>query len=284
MIRRFELHEFCLGGFLLVMTVWLFAAHGVTEQLAWLFGGQLAGMLVLAAWGSRKPDSAGRWRCRLAWCAIVINVSYVAMRAAVPAVHPVSFDSHLSNADISILGSPIALITKPVMRAWLTEILNFCYFIFYPWLISAWLRFSFRDAVTIRRLCTGMFTIYGIGFFGYLLTPAAGPQFFADLASVLNFPLEGGFFTRLQNGIVERGCNRVDAFPSLHCAVSAFLLWLEWGYARRIFFVMLAPCVGLWFSTVYLRHHYLVDVFAGFTLTAVTIAASHLWEKNRTSS
>jgi membrane-associated phospholipid phosphatase len=76
----------------------------------------------------------------------------------------------------------------------------------------------------------------------------------------------------------------VDAFPSLHCAVSAFLLWLEWGHARRIFFVMLAPCVGLWFSTVYLRHHYLVDVFAGFTLTAVTIAASHLWEKNRTSS
>jgi membrane-associated phospholipid phosphatase len=284
MIRRFELHEFCLGGFLLVMTLWLFAARGIAEPLVWLFGGQFAGTLLLAVWASRRPDSAARWRCRLAWCAIVINVSYVAMRSAVPAVHPASFDSLLSNADIRILGAPIAVLTKPITHAWLTEVLNFCYFIFYPWLISVWLRFSFRDAATIRRLCAGIFTIYGVGFFGYLLVPAAGPQFFAELAPVLNFPLEGGFFTRLQNGIVENGCNRVDAFPSLHCAVSAFLLWFDWHHARRAFFVMLTPCIGLWFSTVYLRHHYLIDVIAGFALTAATIATIRIWEKNRTSS
>ena len=140
------------------------------------------------------------------------------------------------------------------------------------------------DVAVLRRLCAGTFTIYGIGLLGYALVPAGGPHFFPELAAVLGPELEGGFMTQLQARIVADGCIRVDAFPSLHCACSSFLLWFEWHHARRWFWVMLAPCVGLWFSTMYLRYHYLVDVLAGFALAAATIVTVRLWEKsNRTS-
>jgi len=56
------------------------------------------------------------------------------------------------------------------------------------------------------------------------------------------------------------------AFPSLHAAVSLLALGLAWRFTRRLFFVLLPVAFGLWVSTIYLRHHFVVDLFAGFAL------------------
>ena len=56
------------------------------------------------------------------------------------------------------------------------------------------------------------------------------------------------------------------AFPSLHAAVSLLALGLAWRFTRPLFFVLLPMAFGLWVSTVYLRHHFVVDLFAGFAL------------------
>jgi membrane-associated phospholipid phosphatase len=56
------------------------------------------------------------------------------------------------------------------------------------------------------------------------------------------------------------------AFPSLHAAVSLLALGLAWRFTRRLFFVLLPVTLGLWVSTIYLRHHFVVDLFAGFAL------------------
>ncbi|HQZ17590.1 MAG TPA: phosphatase PAP2 family protein, partial [Vicinamibacteria bacterium] len=55
-------------------------------------------------------------------------------------------------------------------------------------------------------------------------------------------------------------------FPSLHAAVSLLALGLAWRFTRRLFFVLLPVAFGLWVSTIYLRHHFVVDLFAGFAL------------------
>ncbi len=284
MSKRLQLHEFFFGGFLFVMSLWLLAVRGPAEPFAWLFVGQFAVAIALIAWSSHAPESIVRWRCRLLFYALAMNLSYFGLRYAIPAVHPRSFDPELARADVALLGAPVGILLRPLARPWLTDILSFCYFLFYPWLLWGWARFGFRDVAVLRRLCAGTFTIYGIGLLGYALVPAGGPHFFPELAATLGPELEGGFMTQLQARIVADGCIRVDAFPSLHCACSAFLLWFEWHHARRWFWVMLAPCVGLWFSTMYLRYHYLVDVLAGFELAAATIVTVRLWEKsNRTS-
>jgi membrane-associated phospholipid phosphatase len=59
------------------------------------------------------------------------------------------------------------------------------------------------------------------------------------------------------------------AFPSLHAAVSLLALGLAWRFTRRLFFALLPVALGLWVSTIYLRHHFVVDLIAGFALAPV---------------
>ena len=59
------------------------------------------------------------------------------------------------------------------------------------------------------------------------------------------------------------------AFPSLHAAVSLLALFYAWRYVRFWFWVLLPFVLGLWVSTIYLRHHYVVDLFAGWLLAPV---------------
>jgi membrane-associated phospholipid phosphatase len=60
-------------------------------------------------------------------------------------------------------------------------------------------------------------------------------------------------------------------FPSLHVGLSSLVLWYGYRLSRRWFWILLLPVVANWVSTVYLRYHYLVDVFAGWVVAAVAI-------------
>ena len=64
------------------------------------------------------------------------------------------------------------------------------------------------------------------------------------------------------------------AFPSLHGAVSLVALVYAWRYLRVWFWVLLPFSAGLWASTIYLRHHYFVDLLAGWALAPVAIWAA----------
>lgn len=122
------------------------------------------------------------------------------------------------------------------------------------------------DVELLKKFVIGLFSIYGIGFLGYSLVPAAGP--FVAMAGQFTVPLNGWWFTGWNTAVVTRGSNGVDVFPSLHCAVSAFLLFFDRLHKPWRFRLYLVPCVGLWCSTIYLRYHYFVDVACGFVLAA----------------
>ena len=60
-----------------------------------------------------------------------------------------------------------------------------------------------------------------------------------------------------------------DAFPSLHTAVTLLTLIFAFKYIRWQFWVLLPFCVGLLLATVYLRQHYVIDLFAGVILAII---------------
>jgi membrane-associated phospholipid phosphatase len=61
------------------------------------------------------------------------------------------------------------------------------------------------------------------------------------------------------------------AFPSLHAAVSLVVLVCAWRHLRVWFWTLLPFVLGLWASTLYLRHHYAVDLLAGFALAPAAL-------------
>ena len=80
--------------------------------------------------------------------------------------------------------------------------------------------------------------------------------------------------------VLDYASNGVDAFPSIHVAVSLYLLAFDRMYYRRRFWRLLVPCVALWISTIYLRYHYAVDVIAGFAIAAIGLRVAALYGRS----
>jgi hypothetical protein len=115
-----------------------------------------------------------------------------------------------------------------------------------------------------RATTMGVLVCFYLGYALYVALPAAPPR----LVLVYEFTksLEG--YPRLFSSMSAQAfallpVDSRGAFPSLHSAVSLVALAYAWRYLRWWFWALLPLCLGLWVSTVYLRHHYVVDLFAG---------------------
>jgi membrane-associated phospholipid phosphatase len=111
----------------------------------------------------------------------------------------------------------------------------------------------------------GVMTYSAVGYvFGYVIAiffPVQSPWF--TFAGMWHGNLMGGPFTALVN-LIEK-CGRVHgaAFPSQHVAGAVAALWGAWRHRRWLFWRFL-PCVlCMCVSTVYVRNHYVADVFGG---------------------
>jgi membrane-associated phospholipid phosphatase len=191
------------------------------------------------------------------------------MKSAIPKIHPQQMDSSLQHLDHLIIGTNLSLRLQPFIHPALTEFLSFCYFLFLPYLLLSMIWHFSGDMEVLKKFVIGLFSIYGLGFIGYSLVPAAGPYF--AMSSQFTVPLTGWWITKWNAAIIAVGSNGVDVFPSLHCALSAYFLFFDRRHRPWRYKLFLVPCVGLWLSTIYLRYHYFIDALCGFALAAFAL-------------
>jgi membrane-associated phospholipid phosphatase len=117
-------------------------------------------------------------------------------------------------------------------------------------------------------------------FFCYLLIPVAPPRFAGSYGQALAVEdIAQSTFSQLHFSQVTTWLygampgNQVAAFPSLHAAYPL----LAYLFARtrwpRASLIALAWSVAMWFSVVYLGHHYVIDVVAGILFAIGAYAA-----------
>lgn len=270
-------HEWFFGAFLLAHWLRLVAAVGPLDCDALLYFILLLTNLFVIAWCRRRETSL-RWHLRLWFYPVAMNAVFFTMSSAVLKVTPHKLDDWLASFDHALFGATLSARAQAIATPALTELLSFCYLLFFPYMIVSWLYYSRRGLPLLRKLMAGMFTIYGIGFLGYSFVPAGGPHL--ALRDEFTGPLTGWAITKLNGFIVANGSNGVDVFPSLHCAISAFLLFFDRQHARWRQRLYLVPCIGLWCATIYLRYHYFVDVVLGFALAAFALWVANRWEKS----
>jgi membrane-associated phospholipid phosphatase len=252
------------GGFLAVITVWLLAAH----ELAYAAGyGALLALLAALTSARRCAPSGCAATLENAYFPVTMNVAFTLMRGAVPALRAQRYDHRLLALDLRLFGGSANVWLERFARPALTELLSACYLLFFPLLLVSCVRYFFWHKERLEGFFAGLFTVYGVGFLGYLLVPAAGP--YLAFPELFDVPLLGGPITRLNQTLVAAGSNRVDVFPSLHCAVSTYILAYSFRHQRREFWLLLLPIAGLCVATLYLRYHYLVDVLSGFLLAGL---------------
>lgn len=235
----------------------------------------------LAVWGQRR-DTSVAWRWRLLFYPLAMNLLFQQMRTAIPAIQPLRFDHMLRTIDGLLLPDSPAFLLEPYIEIWATDILSLCYLLFFPYLLFSLISHFTAELPLLKAFVVGLFSLYGLGFLGYTLVPAAGP--YLAFARDFHMPFAGGVLTQWNAALVGMGSTGVDVFPSLHVAVSGFLLGFDFRHKRRRFWLYLVPCAGLWFSTQYLRYHYLIDLLCGIVLAllALGIAERH-YNQERTS-
>jgi membrane-associated phospholipid phosphatase len=131
-------------------------------------------------------------------------------------------------------------------------------------------RFSEFRAATLAVL-----TCFFLGYALYVVFPAAPPRLVLVQEYSKNLYGYPQFFSRLNaDAFSLLPVDSRAAFPSLHTAVSVVMLACAWRFVRPWFWVALPLSVGLWLSTIYLRHHYVVDLLAGLALAPMALWAA----------
>src|SRR5467141_3374548 len=144
----------------------------------------------------------------------------------------------------------------------LNEFMQFAYFTYFVFLvILGGILYYRRDWESYW----GVVTYSAVGYvFGYLISiffPVQSPWF--TLAGIWHGNLTGGAFTALINLIEKYGRVHGAAFPSQHVAGAVAALWGAWRHRRWLFWIFLPSVICMCVSTVYVRNHYVADVFGG---------------------
>ncbi|HEX6737475.1 MAG TPA: phosphatase PAP2 family protein [Vicinamibacteria bacterium] len=157
-----------------------------------------------------------------------------------------------------------------------TEVMQFLYMNFF-WVApsTALILLARRRWPEFRATTMGVMVCFFLGYALYVIFPAAPPR----LVLVYEFKRTLTGYPQLFSNLSARAFELLPldsraAFPSLHAAVSLVALIYAWRFVRPWFWMLLPFALGLWASTIYLRHHYTVDLIAGWLLAplAVTVA------------
>lgn len=259
-----EIHEWV---YLTLFAVYagLLSVHGLAWTAAFAeMAGVTVGTLLTIAWSQSRPGLVAR-RVRWFYFMAAMGVCYHALGAGVPAFRPDGAPL-LQEADRLLTGGFGGVWMERFRHPVLTELMSWGYMGLFPYLILGLWRHGWVPGEHAGPFFRALGLVYALGFAGYILCPAAGP--YLDAGSGFIPPPAGWLGTRLAEAMVIWGSNRVDCFPSLHCAVSGLVLVFDARADRRLFFWHSPVVAGIWLSTVWLGQHYFVDVLGGLVLLA----------------
>jgi membrane-associated phospholipid phosphatase len=222
------------------------------------------------------PAAAGVRGLREAVPFLACILIYTNLHDTIGFVNPHDVHWTLVALDRALFGQVPCVWAQRFITPGRTELMQLCYLSFF-WIApsTSLLLLLQRRWREFRSATLGVVACFYLGYFLYLVFPAAPPR----LVLVYEFKTNlSGYPTLLSNLSAQAfALLPVDsraAFPSLHAAVSLVALVFAWRYTRNWFWALLPFALGLWVSTVYLRHHYVVDLLAGWALAPVALAVA----------
>jgi len=271
----------------LVPTTWLTTAAYVYAReaglLGWRYPGGLvrlvAAVAVLAALAlalRRWPGSPVVRGLRETVPFLACILIYTNLHDTIGFVNPHDVHHWLAAFDEAIFGVQPCVWAERFITPGRTELMQFLYLNFFWIAPSTSLLLLGRGRLSeFRAVTLGVMTCFYLGYALYVLFPAAPPRLvlvYEFTKNLRGYPV--GFSNLSAQAFALLPADSRAAFPSLHTAVSLVVLWYAWRHVRVWFWILLPFVLGLWISTIYLRHHYFVDLLAGWALGPLAIWAA----------
>ena len=197
------------------------------------------------------------------------------------------YDAFLIAVDHALFGADPTQWMMQFANPILTEVLQIAYASYY--FLMIYLGFELHRE---RRQNEFLFTLFCIfyGFYlsylGYLTLPSVGPRFTLHDFHSMSTELPGLWLTdfirtgiNLGESIPMNAVNPIDyvqrdVFPSGHTQMTLIVMILSLRYRIRCRWAVIAIGSLLIVSTVYLRYHYVIDLFVGFAFALGCIIAA----------
>jgi len=280
-----EIYTISILLILLLLNVVFFASINRAELLLSLNIIALIALYYYPVLFSRFSRLEGYEFYRMFFLAPIAYGIFVYTHYIVPAVNPNDIDTILIAIDKWLFwgNNPLDflyVISSPL----LTEILQICYTSFFilPLFVGGELSIKGRyvDILGFARI---MIFGFFLSFLLYFPFPAIGPRFtIYDFANLSN-ELPGLLLTEPFRLFVNTGggiplghhspaevVNR-DCFPSGHTMMTVMLIFLAFKLRVKIRYFIAIIGFGLIFGTIYLRYHYVIDVFAGIFFAFIAL-------------
>jgi membrane-associated phospholipid phosphatase len=269
----------------LLPTTYLTVAANVYAQRTGVLGdrhpGGLARLVIvivllglMAALWRRWPESGAVKTLREVLPFVACILIYTNLHDTIGFVNRHDVHHFLDALDRELFGVQPAVWAEQFITPLRTEVMQFFYMNFF-WIApsTGLILLARRRWTEFRATIFGVLLCFFMGYLLYVLFPAAPPRLVLVYDFTRNLSGNPSLFSALSARAFELlPVDSRAAFPSLHAAVSLVALVYAWRHVRAWFYMLLPFVLGLWVSTVYLRHHYAVDLLAGWALAPVAIA------------
>jgi membrane-associated phospholipid phosphatase len=268
----------------LLPTTWLTIAANLYAREAGVLGARHPGGLVrlavavfalavLACALKLRPRSPVVRGLRDVLPFLVCILVYTNLHDTIGFVNPHDVHDQLIALDVWLVGVEPVVWAERFITPERTEVMQFFYANFF-WLAPSvpLVLLVRRRRAAFRASAMAVLTCFYLGYALYVAFPAAPPRLVMVAEFTKNLYGYPQFFSKLNaEAFSLLPVDSRAAFPSLHTAVSLVMLVTAWRYLRVWFWFTLPFVLGLWLSTIYLRHHYLVDLLAGFALAPAAV-------------
>ena len=207
-----------------------------------------------------------------------------------------NFDHLFAQIDQNFFGyQPALLFSHLIPQVWFSELMDLGYASYFPMIVAIvlfYFLFRYEEFPRAMFILTCAFFIYYVVF---VFLPVTGPQYYYCAAGLDNvaagvFPNVGDYFNHhiermaspgWTDGIFyqavesahDAGERPTAAFPSSHVGITMIILMMAWHAQTRrqwLFWVLVPFAVLMFFATVYIQAHYVIDAVAGL-LTGILL-------------
>ena len=280
-LRYWRMPDLISNVYLAGLIVLVLAAREHITDWRWLLT-RYAILLILQA-GVAAGRGHGLPRIIAAFFPLVPVLGIYDSLRFIPELNPGDRDDLLISIDRAILGGDPSRWLERISTAWLTDLLQVAYLVYYilPIVLLGILygresRFAKETGQTREPgrafdLCVvALLLSHYLAFTGYLAIPALGPRF--ALVSTYRTELSGFLVAEPIRHFLDalEGIKR-DAFPSGHVSAAVLSLHYMFRFTRRLAWCALPAVSLMTFATLYLRYHYAADILAGGLLATFCV-------------
>lgn len=221
---------------------------------------------------------------RRLYTVLIVFFIYSQAQVYIRAINPGLSDELLINLDYSLFGANPTQYLSQFINPVLTEYFQFAYvtFFFLPVFHGVELYFTNRET-EFDNLVGIIVSSFYFSYLMYFFMPAIGPRFTLHNYSSIGIEMPGVLLTDFFRNFVDSGggippgapnpeffVNR-DCMPSGHTWITLVNIYMAYKFASKTRWVYYILGGSLIFATIYLRYHYVVDVFAGMVFAIITI-------------